>query len=104
MDAAALVDALQGGTIAGAGFDVTDPEPLPAGHPLWSAPNLIISPHVAGTAGKATFERLADVAAKNVERFLAGQPLAHVVALWASCRSTTQIVCAVRGLPDLTLF
>jgi phosphoglycerate dehydrogenase-like enzyme len=83
VDTAALVDALQGGTIAGAGLDVTDPEPLPAGHPLWGAPNLIISPHVAGAAGKATFERLADVAAKNVERFLAGQPLAHVVSLQA---------------------
>jgi phosphoglycerate dehydrogenase-like enzyme len=79
VDTAALVDALQGGVIAGAGLDVTDPEPLPAGHPLWSAPNLLISPHVAGAAGKAGFERLADVAARNVERFLAGQPLAHVV-------------------------
>jgi phosphoglycerate dehydrogenase-like enzyme len=81
VDTAALIEALQAGTIGGAGLDVTDPEPLPAGHPLWAAPNLIISPHVAGAAGKATFERLAVVAAKNVERFLAGQPLAHVVTL-----------------------
>lgn len=84
VDTDALVAALQGGTIAGAGLDVTDPEPLPAGHPLWAAPNLIISPHVAGAAGKAGFERLADVAARNVERFLAGQPLAHVVSLSGS--------------------
>jgi phosphoglycerate dehydrogenase-like enzyme len=81
VDTAALVEALQAGTIAGAGLDVTDPEPLPSGHPLWSAPNLIISPHLAGAAGQATFERLADVAARNVERFLARQPLAHVVPL-----------------------
>src|SRR5262245_50322119 len=79
VDTAALVEALQAGTIAGAGLDVTDPEPLPSGHPLWSAPNLIISPHLAGATGQATFERLADVAARNVERFLAGEPLSHVV-------------------------
>ena len=81
VDTAALVEALRSGTIAGAGIDVTDPEPLPAGHPLWNAPNLIISPHVAGAAGKATFARLADVTAKNVERFLVGKPLAHAVSL-----------------------
>jgi phosphoglycerate dehydrogenase-like enzyme len=79
VDTAALVAALQSGAIAGAGLDVTDPEPLPAGHPLWAAPNLLISPHVAGAAGKAGFDRLADVVARNVERFLAGETLAHVV-------------------------
>ena len=81
VDTAALVEALQSGTIGGAGVDVTDPEPLPAGHPLWAAPNLLISPHVAGAAGKAGFDRLADVAAGNVQRFLAGEPPAHVVTL-----------------------
>jgi D-2-hydroxyacid dehydrogenase (NADP+) len=81
VDTAALVDALQSGALAGAGLDVTDPEPLPAGHPLWSVPNLILSPHVAGAVGKAGFDRLADIAAKNVERFLAGQPLAHTISL-----------------------
>jgi phosphoglycerate dehydrogenase-like enzyme len=79
VDTAALIEALQSGAIAGAGLDVTDPEPLPAGHPLWAAPNLLISPHVAGAVGKVGFDRLADVAAGNVERFLAGEPLAHVV-------------------------
>jgi phosphoglycerate dehydrogenase-like enzyme len=79
VDTTALVEALQSGTIAGAGLDVTDPEPLPAGHPLWTAPNLLVSPHVAGAVGKVGFDRLADVAAGNVERFLAGEPLAHVV-------------------------
>ncbi len=81
VDTAALAEALQSGAIAGAGLDVTDPEPLPAGHPLWAAPNLLISPHVAGAAGKAGFDRLADVAARNVQRFLAGEPLAHIVSL-----------------------
>jgi phosphoglycerate dehydrogenase-like enzyme len=81
IDTAALVEALHSKTIAGAGLDVTDPEPLPAEHPLWAAPNLIISPHLAGAVGKTGYERLADIAAKNVDRFLAGQPLAHVVSL-----------------------
>jgi phosphoglycerate dehydrogenase-like enzyme len=89
VDTAALVEALQRGTIAGAGLDVTDPEPLPAGHPLWAAPNLLISPHVAGAAGKAGFDRLADVASRNVECFLAGEPLAHVVMGRAGVRPLT---------------
>jgi phosphoglycerate dehydrogenase-like enzyme len=44
-----LVDALNAGAIAGAGVDVTDPEPLPDGHPLWTAKNIIITPHTADT-------------------------------------------------------
>ena len=81
VDTAALVDALHNGTIAGAGLDVTDPEPLPADHPLWAAPNLIISPHLAAAVGRTGYNRLADIAAKNVERFRAGAPLAHTVSL-----------------------
>ncbi|MET0976572.1 MAG: D-isomer specific 2-hydroxyacid dehydrogenase family protein [Leifsonia sp.] len=49
VDTDALVDALENGAIAGAGVDVTDPEPLPDGHPLWSAPNVIVTPHMADT-------------------------------------------------------
>ncbi|GGI48366.1 phosphoglycerate dehydrogenase-like enzyme [Agromyces flavus] len=49
VDTAALVDALESGRLGGAGLDVTDPEPLPAGHPLWNAPNCIVTPHVADT-------------------------------------------------------
>ena len=45
VDTDALVEALRAGTIAGAGLDVTDPEPLPAGHPLWDLPNALITPH-----------------------------------------------------------
>ena len=49
IDTNALIYALENGVIAGAGVDVTDPEPLPDGHPLWNAPNLIITPHTADT-------------------------------------------------------
>jgi phosphoglycerate dehydrogenase-like enzyme len=49
VDTDALCDALQAGTIAGAGIDVTDPEPLPDGHRAWSVENLIITPHTADT-------------------------------------------------------
>ncbi|MGH3706342.1 MAG: NAD(P)-dependent oxidoreductase, partial [Agromyces sp.] len=49
VDTEALVDALESGRLGGAGLDVTDPEPLPTGHPLWQAPNCIVTPHVADT-------------------------------------------------------
>jgi phosphoglycerate dehydrogenase-like enzyme len=81
VDGEALAAALGNGTIAGAGTDVTEPEPLPAGHPLWRAPNLIITPHVAGACGPIGGERLATVAAENMRRYLAGEKLAHIVAL-----------------------
>jgi phosphoglycerate dehydrogenase-like enzyme len=70
----ALCDALTSGTLAGAALDVTDPEPLPANSPLWAAPNLIISPHIAG--GSPEYDRRAmELFAENLERYLAGQPL-----------------------------
>ena len=81
VDGRALAEALRAGTIAGAGLDVTDPEPLPADHPLWDAPNLIISPHFAGASGLTGPKRLADMAADNLERFLKGEPLRHVIKL-----------------------
>src|SRR5690606_35968940 len=65
VDSAALEEALRSGHLGGAGLDVTDPEPLPDGHSLWSAPNLIISPHVAGAAGAAFREQLASLSAEN---------------------------------------
>jgi phosphoglycerate dehydrogenase-like enzyme len=77
----ALAAALRDGTIAGAGLDVTDPEPLPAAHPLWAAPNLIVTPHVAGSCGSLGGARLADVAVDNLRRYLSGEPLAHPIAL-----------------------
>ena len=69
-----LVDALQRGTIGGAGLDVTDPEPLPDGHPLWHLPNCIITPHTANTAEMARPMLTARIT-ENVRRFAAGEPL-----------------------------
>ncbi|HEY0934077.1 MAG TPA: D-isomer specific 2-hydroxyacid dehydrogenase family protein [Trebonia sp.] len=70
----ALVAALERGQIGGAALDVTDPEPLPAGHPLWQRPNCIITPHTADT-DDMVMPRLADRVAVNVARWAAGQPL-----------------------------
>jgi phosphoglycerate dehydrogenase-like enzyme len=81
VDCVALAAALKNGTIAGAGLDVTEPEPLPEGHPLWDAPNLIIAPHMAGASGLVTARRVAKVAGDNVARWLAGEPLAHLISL-----------------------
>ena len=50
VDTDALMAALRSGRLGGAGLDVTDPEPLPDGHPLWTVPNVVITPHVAGDA------------------------------------------------------
>lgn len=69
-----LVEALGAGTIAGAALDVTEPEPLPDGHPLWSAPNAIITPHVANTP-EMLVPRLAERITENVRRRIAGEPL-----------------------------
>lgn len=80
VDQAALREALHDGRLAGAGLDVVDPEPLPATDPLWDSPNLILSPHFAGSGSPATVARLAGGAAENLRRFMAGQPLLHQVA------------------------
>jgi phosphoglycerate dehydrogenase-like enzyme len=69
VDTAALVAALDSGAIAGAGVDVTDPEPLPDGHPLWDARNVIITPHSADTP-EMTAPLLARRVTRNVEAFL----------------------------------
>lgn len=69
-----LVDALRAGTIGGAALDVTDPEPLPDGHPLWSLPNCLITPHVGNTPEMA-IPLLAARVTDNVRRFAAGEPL-----------------------------
>jgi len=79
IDQIALTEALKNGTIAGAGLDVTDPEPLPPEHPLWDAPNLYISPHFAGAAGAITTDRISEAAAQNCERFKRGDALQNVV-------------------------
>ena len=66
------------GAIAGAGLDVTDPEPLPDGHPLWGHPRCIITPHTADTP-EMVDHMLAARVRDNVARFAAGQPLAGLV-------------------------
>ena len=74
VDTDALVDALRNGTIGGAGLDVTDPEPLPDGHPLWALPNVIITPHTANTQEMAK-PLLSARIRENVRRFAVGEPL-----------------------------
>lgn len=78
VDQEALAAALRAGEIGAAALDVTDPEPLPAGDPLLSAPNLIVLPHL-GSATHATRERMAALAADNLLAGLAGKPLPHAV-------------------------
>jgi phosphoglycerate dehydrogenase-like enzyme len=73
-----LVAALENGEIAGAGLDVTDPEPLPEGHPLWAMPRVIISPHAAGRSDR-TRNRLFLLAGENLRRYVAGEPMLSVV-------------------------
>jgi phosphoglycerate dehydrogenase-like enzyme len=73
----ALVEALRSGRIQ-AVVDVTDPEPLPLGHPLWSAPNLLITPHIGGSS-PAMMDRVMRLIGDQCRRYLAGEPLAHVV-------------------------
>jgi phosphoglycerate dehydrogenase-like enzyme len=74
----ALAEALADKTIAGAGLDVTDPEPLPDGHPLRKLPNVVLSPHTAGQSPE-TAERRWRLYRENVRRFVVGQPLLCVV-------------------------
>jgi phosphoglycerate dehydrogenase-like enzyme len=78
VDSEALVTALRSGRLAGACLDVTDPEPLPPTHPLWSFPNVVITPHVAASA-ELTSERGRALFLENLRRFDAGEPLLNVV-------------------------
>lgn len=75
-----LVGALTSGSIGGAALDVTDPEPLPDGHPLWSLDNCIITPHLANTQEMARPVLSARVA-ENIRRFASGEPLLGSVDL-----------------------
>ncbi|MFZ4516329.1 MAG: D-isomer specific 2-hydroxyacid dehydrogenase family protein [Acidimicrobiia bacterium] len=78
IDTDALVAALRAGQIGGAGLDVTDPEPLPDGHPLWSIPNCIITPHVGNTEAMARIV-LGRRITENIRRFARGEPLLGLV-------------------------
>ena len=73
-----LVDALRDHRIGGAALDVTDPEPLPDGHPLWSLDNVIITPHVGNTPAMAV-PLLSTRVSENVRRWGAGEPLLGMV-------------------------
>ena len=80
INTAALLAALEQGRIAGAGLDVTDPEPLPTGHPLWSREDVIITPHASGHSPHAE-ARMLDLLCENAKRFALNQPLLNVVDL-----------------------
>jgi len=73
-----LVAALRDGPLAGAGLDVTDPEPLPPDHVLWTLPNVIITPHVAGISDRG-FERGWLIVRENLRRYINGEKLLNVV-------------------------
>jgi phosphoglycerate dehydrogenase-like enzyme len=73
-----LVEALGAGSLGGAGLDVTDPEPLPDGHPLWSMPNVLLTPHVGNTPEMAVPLLSARITA-NLRRWAAGEDLLGVV-------------------------
>ena len=78
VDGAALEQALREGWIAGAALDVTDPEPLPGGHPLLGAPGLLVVPHI-GSATATTRLKMARMAVANLLAGLEGRPLPHSV-------------------------
>lgn len=87
VDSLALADALNSGHLAGASVDVTDPEPLPADHLLWSARNILITPHISGGDHlPETKERIVGIAADNLSRFVNGKELRNVVDLKAGYR------------------
>lgn len=78
IDQDALVDELESGRLR-AILDVTEPDVLPPGHPLYSLPNVFLTPHLAGSMGRE-LRRLGDTAVAEVERLIAGQPFAHPIA------------------------
>jgi phosphoglycerate dehydrogenase-like enzyme len=78
VDEAALIPALQGGTIGGAGFDTFETEPLPVDSPLWDLPNLVVTPHATPEMPDMVAQCL-DIIAENVRRYRCGQPLLHAL-------------------------
>lgn len=76
VDCEALARALSEGHLFGAALDVTDPEPLPAGHPLWKEKRVLITPHVAGgNSLEITAVKIAEIALENLRLYLDGQPV-----------------------------
>lgn len=78
VDTDAMVAALQSGKLAGAGLDVTDPEPLPPDHVLWTLDNVVLTPHMGGSSD-VVWERRVDLARDNLAAFVQGKPLRNVV-------------------------
>ena len=74
IDQDALVSALQAGQLAGAGLDVTDPEPLPADHPLLRMSNVTLTPHI-GSATVETRQEMFNMCVENIKAGIEGQPL-----------------------------
>ena len=79
-DQEALVEALKSGAIAGAGLDVTSPEPLPAEHPLWTIPRVIITPHMAARSDKYQ-QRVQTLVLDNFKRYIEGRKILNEVDL-----------------------
>lgn len=78
VDEEALVQALREGRLRGAALDVFSTEPLPHGHPLWSLPNVLLTPHVSAVS-RRFWRRQTDLIVENLRRYLAGEPLLNVV-------------------------
>jgi phosphoglycerate dehydrogenase-like enzyme len=78
IDEAALVDVMAEGRIAGAALDVFEEEPLPSESPLWSMPNVVVTPHVSGNSDRYD-EMVTDVFVENLARYLDGRPLLNVL-------------------------
>lgn len=86
VDTTALVEALRSGKLTGAAVDVTDPEPLPKGHPLWKCENAIITPHISGACFghlEQTRDNIFAICAENLSRFAAGRALVNEVDMQA---------------------
>ena len=80
IDQDALIDALNNGVIAGAALDVVYPEPLPEDSPLWTAKNLILTPHISGDMGLPhTVDLTVDIFRDNLRRYVRGEELTHIV-------------------------
>ena len=78
VDQEALIAALRAGRLAGAGLDVTDPEPLPDDSPLWEMPNVILTGHTSGTSPMAE-ARVYEVLVENIRRYRDGRDLLNVI-------------------------
>lgn len=91
IDSMALCKELDSGHLGGACLDVTDPEPLPGGHPLWKAKNVLITPHISGGYHlPETYSRIVGIAVENVRRYASGEPLINQVDFSTGYRRSDQ--------------